>query len=165
MGCLLVALVSPPALSEAPGGSTRDPELGVEIRELEPALEELCPIVDDIKLKPKPNGTIGVRIIGKADTKCFDKREYVLVREKNETLLIPRFSKSNPLKKCKENKWDPFSEDAAELALTDPASAHLKVLGYKGWYSVEVPQKFFENISPNEYGPLPPTTNDIKLEK
>lgn len=152
------------ALAELPGGTTRDPELGIEIRELEPALEEISPVIVDVNFKLKNESLISVILSGNIAS-CYNKHEYLLTKEKLHTKLVPRFKRKSTSLPCNLKKMDSFSEEAAELPLGDPASKELWVLSFKGWQQIRLPEKFFENISNEEYGPLPSPAKDLKSQE
>jgi hypothetical protein len=109
--------------------------------------EELAPVVTDVVVK-KGDPFVEVFITGYVNEDfCFEKKEYAVEGDANETRIIVRFRKSSGGPACKGGRKF-FSDKAADLDPNSPAAKIVKVLGYYGWQEARLSENVPETAAP-----------------
>ena len=83
---------------------------------------------------------IEVFLTGEAKTDCYDLREFVVQKEASKVMIVPRFRFSKPDHEC-QGSLKTFHAKVADLDPANPASYHVRVLGYLGWIHRDLEEK------------------------
>jgi hypothetical protein len=136
---LFLTAISNKTLSqEAHGGPTQPAPPMTETEVMNSGLQEVSPQILDIIVR-KGDPFIEVYIKGQAFLKCYDIHEYDVERTPTKTIIIPRLKRSKPSEPC-EQVFADFEDKVADLDPNLDSAYSLEVLGYKGWYTKELPR-------------------------
>ena len=123
---------------EAHGGPTQPAPPMTETEVMNSGLQEVSPQILDVIVR-RGDPFIEIYIKGQAFLKCYDIHEYDVERTPTKTIIIPRLKRSKPSEPCEQIVED-FEDKVADLDPNLDSAYSLEVLGYKGWYTKDLPR-------------------------